>query len=354
MTTNPIHDVDHIPPEAKELFEAAGYMDAKTILDHKISDIIGELVKANNVLKIIEVEPNQAMLMQWLMPLEKKFGKTIHEDEFEIEPSLLIEPKDILNTPFALPLAEHFVKDHNIELDELPQGKALFLDRETAASHYNLAETGAASYNVMSSQSGDTSSNDTIPDEGTALFEDLTTSQNDAPIIDKKRILKIETYQNEGSKIALMQRDEGANLTKSTRKETNEGVNPNSRFFIKGVLHKSINRFKIGCILFVLVNALILISFIITSLVLLDKDEYRWAVLFPLLGLLALIIYFTGAQKASCPICNQKQFAPKRCLRHKNAHRWPIFGYMLPTAIHALFFKWFRCIFCGTSVRLKE
>lgn len=350
----PIHDVENMQPEAVELLEAAGYMDANIIFDHKISDITTELIKANNVLEIIDTEPNRSMVVQWLKPLEARFGKTIDEEEPEIDPNTLIRPRDILNTPFAVPLSENFIKDHRIEVDEMPRGTVRFLDKELAIAHHNSEDLAEVSYNLVSDQPPSKGSSKNEDEKETGLFEDPVFTGEDSNILDKSRILKMETFQNEGSTVAPMQRAEDVNLTKTTRKETNAGVSPNSRFYIKGVLHKSVSRFKSGCFLFLLVNIMIFLSFAITALVLLDREKYWWAVWGPLLGVLAIIIYFSGAQKSSCPICNQRQFAPKRCLKHKNAHHWPLFGYMLPTAVHALFFKWFRCIFCGTSVRLKE
>jgi hypothetical protein len=32
----------------------------------------------------------------------------------------------------------------------------------------------------------------------------------------------------------------------------------------------------------------------------------------------------------------------------------PGLGHILPLAAHVLVFRWFRCTFCGTSVRTKE
>jgi hypothetical protein len=29
-------------------------------------------------------------------------------------------------------------------------------------------------------------------------------------------------------------------------------------------------------------------------------------------------------------------------------------GYILPTSFQLLIFHWFRCMYCGTSIRLKE
>lgn len=353
MSMKPIHDIEDMQPEAIELLEAAGYMDAKTIFDHKISDITAELVKANNVLEIIDTEPTRTLVLQWLKPLEKKFGKEIDEGGVEIDSDVLIEPKEILNTPFAIPVSENFIKEHHIDLQEIPQGTVRFLDKEQATAYFSNEEAAPVNYKVVADQPLSKESKNKEK-EKSSLFSDAVFKGKDSEILDKKRILKMETFKNEGSTVAPVDRPDGINLTKTTRKETNAGVSPESRFYIKGVLHKNVARFKSGCLAFIAVNILILLSFAITSLVLVDREQYWWAVWAPLLGVLAIIIYFSSAQNASCPICNQRQFAPKRCLKHKSAHHWPIFGYMLPTAIHALFFKWFRCIFCGTSVRLKE
>ncbi len=349
----PIHDVENMQPEAIELFEAAGYMDAETIFDHQISKITHELIKANSVLEIIDTEPNHAVVMQWLKPLEVKFGKFIDDETPEIDPSILIEPKEILNTPFAVPVSEDFMQKHHIDLSELPSGTVRFLEKEQAIAFLSNHGSGPVSYNVVSNQATDYPSNKT-ENEKTELADNSVSTGKERQILDRSRIVKMETYQKEGSRVAPIERNEDVNITKTTKKETNEGVNPESKFYIKGVLHKSASRFKSGCRSFILMNLLIFLSFALTSLVLVDREQFWWAVWAPLLVVLAILIYLSGAQRSSCPICNQKQFAPKRCLRHKNAHHWALFGYMLPTAIHALLYKWFRCIFCGTSVRLKE
>ncbi len=345
-----IHDVENMQPEAIELFEAAGYIDAQAIFDHSISDITTELIKANNVLEIINTDPNHAMVMQWLKPLEIKSGKVFDKDLSEIDPSMLIKPKDILNTPFAVVVSEEFIEKHHIDLSELPSGDVRFLEKEQAIAFLRGNEAASVSYDVLSDPTLSIDSEKEKKD----LLNDLTANKKDSPILDKSRILKTETFQNEGSNVTPIPRNIDINHTKTTREKTNEGKDPQSKFYIKGVFHKGGPRFKAGCRWFIFANLLICLSFAITPLVLVDRDKYIWAVWAPLLIVLAILIYLTAAQRSSCPVCNQKQFAPRRCLKHKSAHHWPIFGYMLPTAIHALLFKWFRCIFCGTSIRLKK
>ncbi|MFT6793233.1 MAG: hypothetical protein ACJAR1_001226 [Rubritalea sp.] len=353
MSMKPIQDVENMQPEAIELFEAAGYMYAQTIFDHKISDITTELIKANNVLEIIDTEPNRAMVVQWLQPLEVQFGGFIDEDASEIDPSMLIDSKDIINTPLAVLVSEKFIDKHHIDLLDLPAGNFRFIDKEQATAFLSETEAASLSYKVISDQTLsdpiDHSENDK-----TELIDHSAFKGKDSQVLDKSRILKIESFQSEGSHVNPIAKNQDIHFSRTTQKETNEGVDPRSKFYIKGVLHKDVPQFKSGCHWFIFINILIFLSFAITSLVLVDKDYYSWVVWAPLLGLLGIMIYFGTAQRSSCPVCNQKQFVSKKCLKHKNAHHWPVFGYMLPTAIHALLFKWFKCIFCGTSVRLKK
>jgi hypothetical protein len=66
------------------------------------------------------------------------------------------------------------------------------------------------------------------------------------------------------------------------------------------------------------------------------------------------LLYFLVSFHASCRVCGQKCFVPRECLKNKKAHHLPVLGYILPTALHMLVFRWFRCAHCGTPIRLKE
>lgn len=185
------------------------------------------------------------------------------------------------------------------------------------------------------------------------IFSDAVFSSTNSSI-QKEKILSMDAFREKGSHISPLQNASSSNITKSVKKETNAGVDPSSRRYIRGVLHTDKETFRVSSVAFILFNLCMLAGIVLTPLVLVDKEKYSWAVWSPLLFVLGIFIYLTLARKAGCPICNQKQYRPKACLKHKNAHHMPILGYMLPTALHALIFKWFRCIFCGTSVRLKE
>lgn len=349
----PIHDVQNIPPEAIELFEAAGYIDADTIFDHKISVITSELVKANKVLEIIGVEPTREMVTKWLQPLEVLYGITLEEDNLKVDPMMLIDTEDIIDRQFSLPISEQYLKNNNIDISELPAGNPRFIEKEQAQEFLSNTKSETLSYDVLSDQTSEVPI-DPIEDEVTLLFDKPSAKKSGSQVLDMNRVLKMETFQKEGSHVSPIARSEDVNHIRTVSKDTNKGVNPNSKFYVKGVFHKDSSRFKYGCRWFIFINLLILLSFAITSLVLVDKDKYNWVIWAPLLAVLGIILYFTLAQSSKCPVCNQKQFAPKICRKHRDAHHWPVLGYMLPTALHALIFKWFRCIYCGTSIRLKK
>ena len=361
---------ENLPSEATELLEAAGHTEIKSIFDHSYEDISQELLKANSILNIVDGELDNTTIEGWLTTIEqqagKEFTKNTHpahvRDNIEqdskpqknipvnqAEPQAnLVSRKDLQLAPIAIPLSESFIDHHDLDLTSLPQGTTQYPNNDTPSRIPTKQQSAETNYLNSTPQTPAATSS------SPALYGNESTSAKSAPALDKSRIISMEEYQQEGSKVTQPVQPKVNNITRTTLKETNEGVNPDSKFFIKGVLHQDIPKFKLGSYSFIFFNLLILAAVAGTAMVLVDKEKYWWGIYSPTLIFPAIFIYFTACQKASCPICTQKQYALKRCLKHKNAHRWPILGYMLPTCLHALFFKWFRCIFCGTSVRLKE
>lgn len=70
-------------------------------------------------------------------------------------------------------------------------------------------------------------------------------------------------------------------------------------------------------------------------------------------GLTALALpYFLLGSKGSCTVCNMNIFRLRKFPRNKYAHHLPLLGYNLTTALHIIFFFWFRCPSCGTPQTL--
>jgi hypothetical protein len=59
------------------------------------------------------------------------------------------------------------------------------------------------------------------------------------------------------------------------------------------------------------------------------------------------------AMRARCRICSCPLYYSKNCLKNRKAHLIPGFGYVMSASLHLLVFGWFRCMYCGTAVRLR-
>ena len=138
----------------------------------------------------------------------------------------------------------------------------------------------------------------------------------------------------------------------------NEGRRMHSRSFIRGVLHNQPWKVRIGA--FYSLTTLLFVPLSFASLILIALKipigpfSYLWWAVIPLVLLILGFLYLVVARPMKCRICGQPLFAAKRCGRHKKAHRLLFLGYIFPLSLHLLIFHWFRCSYCGTSVRLKK
>lgn len=385
-----LQDIAEIDPIAQELLEAAGYSDVAALKGLSLNEITDEVVKANHALEVLEVSPTTSVVERWLEPLKGEIGDLKNEDS-AVNQS--VTSKELLAASFAIPLSRAFIEKNDIEVGELLTGKVRLLSDDVTVKipDYEIEEEFQAEAEeeyVAKSESeleSEIAAKEIVPEpranielaeEGlkeslpapAEISKEMTVELDDLfdePIgtlhvdkmgarINKDNMLSMDDFREKGSRIAPLQSVAKGDLTRSTRRETNEGVSPDSRRYVRGVLHKRAGSFMFSLLAYLAFVFCIIAGFTLPLLTLLDKEKFFWAMFSPVLVIVGILIYFMFTGRASCPICNQKQFAPKNCLKHRDAHRWPLFGYMLPTALHALFYKWFKCIFCGTSVRLKE
>jgi hypothetical protein len=69
--------------------------------------------------------------------------------------------------------------------------------------------------------------------------------------------------------------------------------------------------------------------------------------------LLFWVFYVITAINMRCRVCSCHLFYSRRCLKNVKAHRI-LGGFpMLAQTIHILCWRWFRCMYCGTAIRLK-
>ena len=70
--------------------------------------------------------------------------------------------------------------------------------------------------------------------------------------------------------------------------------------------------------------------------------------------LLPWLLYVFFVSRATCPVCHMRIFRFVHYNRNRAAHRLPLLGYNLTTALHVLFLWRYNCPSCGTPVRFTS
>lgn len=153
--------------------------------------------------------------------------------------------------------------------------------------------------------------------------------------------------------------EDRVSLIRAPRTETNLGKNPDSRRYVRGVLHTHPLSLRFGAIVTLLLVVVLPAAFFSAFLLLLSREvpvhfEWvpKWLLAFPIAFPVVGIAYLISATSSRCRICNQRLFLHKSALKHVKAHRIWGLGYIIPLCLHLLLFRWFRCSSCGTPVRL--
>lgn len=321
-----------------DLFETAGFIDPASISKITKEELHSELSKANEMLRLVDQLPTLEMLSSWQSHFIEEEEVAVEEVETISGPETAIarELKPVpraLSVATAIPLSVEFVESHELELSSLPIAE--IVDDEVLELRKHISARDQH------------------------IFKAPTVSP-ESPVEPKKRELDInrvqtfEEFREKGGNVEPLERSSELDLTKTPKAANNLGLSSTSRRYLRGVLHKEPGRTLVGSIAFIVSQVLLILAAVPIIYILSSPDDYMWGLLSPLLLVAAGLVYVTLARQVSCPVCRQRQYVSKDCRKHLKAHTMPIFGHMLPTALHVLLFKWFHCIFCGTSIRVKE
>lgn len=179
--------------------------------------------------------------------------------------------------------------------------------------------------------------------------------------IDTSRVRRLEDAAADQTPVVKPQLDERTRLIRTAREKTNRGKDPNSRRFVRGVLHDRRALVFFGCVIVILFQLSIPLAVIASPLLILSQDPGGsftwvpvWMIAFPIAVPVLAILYFSVSFRVKCRVCAQRVLTPRQCLKHRKSHHIPLLGHILPLALHVLTFKWFNCTYCGTAVRIKE
>ncbi len=335
-----------------ELLEAAGFHDAEALSKVGVDDLARELKRANSILKISKRPPGNAVIGKWIEHARERIGVK----EESVGPSLV--PVDyekvqhvvsmLAAAPFAIPLPARVLVDHQLGVSDIPAG--ILLNRYSGDLDVRVEERLPKSRQAKAPVSS-----------GYVQIADSTSQKLE---IDTSRIRSIQDMSAPLQKVAAVKTspaNDRVALIRAPRSATNEGVDPNSRWYIRGVLHSHPVSIYTGALVTLLVTAMIPLSILSAALLLCSAEmpgSFSWVpswllwvpVSLPLFGIAWLIWGMQG----SCRICGQKLFMHRSHRKNVKAHHLKGLGYVIPLCFQILIFRWFRCTHCGTPVRLKE
>jgi len=350
----PMTNLTRIPGIGKaavELLEVAGFPDAESLAKAGIDELASELERANRILRISQQAPERADVEKWIASAQDLTGvpqiasAAVMPVNQEIRPQVATM---LANSPFAIPLPARFLVEQHLAVGDIPA--AILLNRYSGDLEVKIEDRVPAFKHGRPA----------VPSSNVRLAEVSGTRRD----MDVSRIKSIDVLAGRPVKpVGVVPREENERiaLLRAPRTETNLGRDPKSRRYIRGVMHSHPLGISAGAVVTLLLVGMLPLGIISSALLLVSREfpEYfswvpAWLLVFPLSLPAFGIAYMIWGMPASCRICGQKIFVPRMCLKNSKAHRLPGLGHIIPVAIHILLFKWFRCTYCGTPVRLKQ
>lgn len=347
-----------------ELLEAAGFPDAESLAKAGADELVRELERANRILQISKKAPVRGNIVRWIATAQVLTGisndasnatsdgtSNDPSDEVTIPVNHEVSPKVasmLATAPFAIPLPAKILVEQRLGVSDIPPG--ILLNRYSGDLEVKVDDRMPA---LKHGRPVASSSNVRLADVGVARRD-----------IDVSKIKSTDVLAGGKVRAAIVSpkiEDERVALIRGPREETNKGRSPESRFFVRGVMHSHPVSMAVGAVTTLLLGVMLPVGILASLLLLLSRemsDSFGWVpewLLFLPLSLPVFgIIYLIWGLHGSCRICGQKQFVPRMCLKNSKAHHVPGLGHIVPASFHMLVFKWFRCTYCGTPVRLKK
>lgn len=352
----PIHE------KALQLLEAAGYDCLEKLAQADPETLRESLSEANRGQRFLKKVPSYALMQEWIGEAQARWSRDSREMpqeqesvlvNFELDPEVV---EMIAMAPLAMPLPGQMLAEKNVPVSEIPEAILLTAARGDVSmrvgtkapekpklKEVQVIKTPLSHGGYVNTISFGSKKEEITPAKFRSTDEFLSPHRK-SESIDYKA-----------------QAEERMKLMRAALPETNVGVDPGSRRYVRGVLHSHPHQLWWGAIFTVLCHILIPTG-IFSAMALLLKDQGSswfqwvptWFLSLPLSVFVFGACYLFVSYSCNCRICGQKCFVPRNCLKNRKAHRVPLLGYTFAVALHMLAFRWFRCPYCGTPVRLKE
>lgn len=362
---------------SQELLEVAGFLDVEALAKAGVDDLVDALEKANDILKISNKTPTRSTVQQWVASAREITGTEDASDGDEDDRQMPVNyegnpevAKMLESAPCAIPLPGKVMMENRLAVSDVPP--AILLNRYS----------GDLEVRVNNRDESAVRRDATAPAPATAPVVNGSSEIATRPLasgniqraepesrldIDTSRVKTFEEFSEmpkQRAKSSNQRPKEDVDriaLLRAPLEKTNRGRDPKSRWYIRGVLHTHPFGMALGAFVTLLLIA-VLPAAIVSTVLLFIQDQFpgsvpwapKWLLAFPLALPVCGLLYLFYGLGGKCRICGQRQFWPRHCRKNSKAHHVPGLGYIIPVSLQMLIFKWFRCTYCGTPVRLKK
>jgi hypothetical protein len=372
-----------IEASSVELLEAVGFLDEPSLAKANVDALLRELEAANALLKIADQTPGREEVERWIVAVgggrqvaastRAEGGESLAAVNYELNPEVA---EMLEKAPFALPLPAKLLVDKKLAIHDIPS--AILLNRVVGDLEIRVTEPDASAPEPAPAATPEVESPQALPTPrpsptgSPAKKEAAKTEIRRMEPADTRRaidvtrvksVADVATVRLKGpAVVSAVDPDDRIALIRAPRAETNAGKNPESRRYIRGVMHANPWRLTMAAAVTLLLAVTLPLAIVSAGLLLWSDLQPellpwvpKWLLAFPLaLPVVGAAYFIWGVGSGQCKICNQPLFVPKGANKNSKAHHVPGIGYIIPTALHLLVFRWFRCTYCGTAVRVKE
>lgn len=361
-----LNQIPGITDGSQQLLEAVGVDSVEQLAAQDAEHLVAELKRANARLSMDLSAPGKPTLLQWISDAKDLTGETAASEASTPKgaaPELIrlaetspvnyeanAEVAEMLSrAPCAIPLPGQIMMEKGLRVSDVPAG--LLLNRYSGDLDVRIGDPASPKTDVPSRRRNGHVESVTKQQATNRNFEATSAKPLVSSAKGGKRTPSSKSGHEE-NRVALI---------RAPREQTNRGKDPESRRYVRGVLHTHPWGLRFGAFF----TLLLIIHFplaILSGCLLLASREYpknfgwvnEWILAFPIALPLTGLGYFIWGMNGKCRICTQKLFIHRSALKHIKAHRFPGIGFVVPLCLHLLAFNWFRCSSCGTPVRLRK
>lgn len=353
-----LKEISQIDELSLELLEAAGFLSVESLAKCEVGELEAELSRANSMLQIMRDSPTRDLIHQWIYAAREIVPPEIQPAR--IEP-VDAAPVDYEKTPhgaallstaqLAIPLPARVLVASKLSVSDIPS--AMMLSQLAGQHDVKASHRIPGTRTPKPQNSGKSGHYVKLSDVSVTRLEIDTSRVRTTTELEGLKVRSVPAPSSpENDRVALI---------RTTKTETNKGRNPDSRRYIRGVLHTHPRSILVGAIVTLLAIFFTPLGIISALLLLLSREmpiEFSWVpgwtIFFPLVLPIIGGSYLIWGFGRTCRICGIGLFRHGSHLKNARTHHIPYLGYIIPLCVHILLFRWFRCTHCGTPVRLKE